>query len=383
MFNILNDILGQIDDNSSNISSSSENWGFNHEKENNNKVYDPFECSIDESLESEFDSFNNDKKIGPKLSVKVICNDCQVPMLINENYYECSQCGKLDELINFNSGLEGVETFNSYNTSDNSSAPIRIAGPDSHIFQNKLISNTSNYRKAQKKNTENQFDQTIYQYQGPKPPKHIVQEAAELYNKIQQHCIKRGDVRKGTMAACLYRICDINNITRKPKEIANIFGISQSEFSNGEKILDDLKSQGLITFKEINNPEENRMHSFLNMYFESLKIPIDDEEIEIDPDLKEAKILRPNYKSFACKLIKITEKYKISHSSIMSSKCAGVIYVISTKCKELKIKKEHIENTCKISRSTFGRFHKEIMNILKSESHPAKPELETLFKMLD
>ena len=134
--------------------------------------------------------------------------------------------------------------------------------------------------------------------------------------------------------------------------------------------------KNLIQVKEnILNLEESRMNSFLDIYFNSLNIPIDDESFIPEK--------RPNYKRFACQLIRISDKYKIAISSIMSSKCAGAIYILSLKRKELKIKKEMIENKCEISKSTFNRFYKEINKILQPDStHIAKPELEDLFKIL-
>lgn len=335
---------------------------------NNKKIYDPFDTE-------ESDTDTEPEIIQPTPFARVLCTGCQSELSISNGKYECLKCGLIEEY--FGNDIDSIEiTETSYNTSESSVNPIQISGPNYHKYQKKLISTTSNYKKTQKKNTEEQIEDIIYQHKGSKPHKSIILEAAELYYKIQQYCIKRGDVRKGTMAACLYKICDLHNITRKPKEIADIFNIPQNELSNGQKILDNLISQGLIQFKEvIIDPEEKRMQSFLNMYFEALKIPTDPEN-ETFPE-------RPNYKDFSVKLIRFTEIKRIAKSSIMSSKCAGTIHILSVKRKELKINKDMIEKECNISRSTFSRFNKDLEKIIKNPDDPNHLELLNIYRLLD
>lgn len=302
-----------------------------------------------------------------KLTDYSLCKNCNIRMHLcnNEMLYECEKCGQLIEhLIN-------EETIsNSYNTSDSVASPIQISGPNNYMYQKKLVSNISNYRKTQRKTTLTKMTDIIYQFRGNQPPKKIIEEAAELYFSIQQYCIKRGEVLKGTMAACLYRVCDINNITRKPKEIASMFNIQQCELSNGEKIINELESQGLIKIKTQNKKE--KIDSFLNRYFESLGIP-------------------DKYLEFAKRLIRFTEKYHISDSSIVSSKCAGTIYLIIEKTKnntnsetQIKTTREDIEKECQISKSTFSRFANNVNDVLNCRDPIKKrmvSRLRHLFKI--
>lgn len=368
------------------------------------KIYDPFDIpEIENEIEVDFKKNIDDNlrfKKSSNNSNTLLCIDCNGKMFRSLRGMECEKCGKIEDdigndidIINSENGNGSSDIVNSYNTSDTSATPIRISGPNNYIYQKKLVSSTSNYKKTQKKNTNDQMINYVYQYKGSTPPKNVVLEAAELYYSVQQHCIKRGEVRKGTMAACLYRICIIHNITRKPKEISDIFEISQSELSNGEKILDELVASGLIKIKDINsmntqssnlsitqsglniNQDDKQMHAFLNRYFESLNIPVDEDGfIPID---------RPNYKEFSCKLIRFTKKYRIAESSIMSSKCAGVVYILSTKRKELQIKRDMIEKECSISKSTFSRFSQSVFGVLNSDEllyKKVKNRLKNLFK---
>lgn len=330
------------------------------------KIFDPFDTpESDDDVDEEHVSISS-----------IICVDCNIKMIIksSEMVYECQQCGRLEDNvgndIDITTESNSSEVVNNYNTSDSSAAPIRISGPNNYIYQKKLVSSTSNYKKTQKKNTNDQIINAVYQYKGSTPPKNIVLEAADLYCSVQQHCIKRGDVRKGTMAACLYMVCINNNITRKPKEISDIFDIPQSELSNGEKILDDLIASGLITPKSDNqivssDPKSSQIMAFLDRYFECINIQSN------------------YYKTFAFNLVTFTRKYRIAESSVVSSKCAGAIYVLSLRKKELDIKKETIEQECCISKSTFSRYAHCVFDMLNStdeKNKKVRSRLRNLFK---
>jgi transcription initiation factor TFIIIB Brf1 subunit/transcription initiation factor TFIIB len=296
-----------------------------------------------------------------------VCSECETPMYRSAMEYICDQCGKIDPIIGGDIDIAehgGPEGVNDYNTSSNSAAPVRITGPNSYIFQKKLISTTSNYKKQQRRNTLDELNTILHQYDGPKPPPNVVKQAAEFYYQVQQHCIKRGNVRRGTMAACLYRKCIENGISRKPKEIAAIFGLPQTELSNGEKILDDLFSEGKLgssaetsdtlvdndASAKVNQfyfKEQKELISYLARYFESLNIP-------------------ETYMEFAQSLVHFTIKYRIAESSIMSSKCAGVIYILSLKVPELNISGNDISASCVISKSTFNRYYRDVIATLNS-----------------
>ena len=288
------------------------------------------------------------------------CDACQCEMSRFELRYVCENCGCEEEIAGDDSeaamsyyskgGGERGDNIGSYNTSGHSAAPLRVRGPKAYRYQKKLIGSVSNYKVQQKKNTVEEMKNAIYQFKGAKIPNDVATAAANLYYEVQQHQIRRGEVRKGTLAACLYRMCIKYKITRKPKEIAAIFGIPQNDLSNGEKILDDLAARGLI--------EANKKKMFFNIgeladdfvsrYFESLGIAID----------------HPDYKPFVTLLIQFTTDKHIADSSVPSTKCAGAIYILTSRRKELKIRRDKIQSACKISKSTFIRYAKAVFEAL-------------------
>lgn len=304
------------------------------------------------------------------------CGGETQPMM-SGGYLVCTTCGRC-EPYGGNDVVDhgGAGNVSNYNSSENSAIPVTIIGPGHHAYQRKLTCVTSNYKKTQRKTTIEQMTRTVFQYQGNKIPQNLVLAAAEFYCSVQMHCIKRAKVRIGTMAACLYRVCRDNGITRKPKEIADIFGIAQNDLSGGDKILDDLVSQNLITPPKVAGASANRdsgfyydhqteTENFLRRYFEALQIPIE------VTDAAGQQVKSPYYE-FVHSLIRFTVKYHIADNSITSSKCAGSIYILVSRCKELQIDRSRLEREFSISKSTFNRFSKAVFEELRNEDPEKK-----------
>jgi transcription initiation factor TFIIIB Brf1 subunit/transcription initiation factor TFIIB len=319
----------------------------------------------------------------------VICDECNQMMYVSslsgtgstDQAYICSNCGRVEELCGtgYNGGAEEVSEaisairMEAMNDNSVENAGGRTAATSSVVADptadpgsiKKIAASANNYKRQQLRTTVEQMTNFMYQYDGPKLPANVVADAADMYFRVQQYCIKRGEVRKGTMAACLYRKCKEAQINRKPKEIAVIFGISQSELSNGEKILDDLYAKGClkdIGTKLFQFDEQSHISSFLDRYFELFNLPA-------------------QYKIFAERLIRFTEKYHIVPGSIVSSKCAGAIYLITNKLPELGVTTRHIVAGCRISKSTFTRFYVSIQETLNGVD-PAKDRVRSRLRRI-
>lgn len=271
--------------------------------------------------------------------------------------YVCDKCGFIEHnMVEVDVEHHGV--------SSNAAVPMRIQGPRSQKHQRKLTGQTSDYRIAQKRATLEQMIAYVHRYQGNKVPMNVIEDAAKYYYAMQErHIIKRGSVREGIMASCMYRKCREYGVARKPKEIIAIFGVSQSELSQGEKILDDLHARGLLP-RLLMSSEEAQARSFVVRYLEALRIPKENE-------------------TFATRLVRFTIKYNIAESSITSSKCAGAIYFLAEKYKDLNITREQIAAKCAISKSTFIRFHGAICAVLADKDplkKPVRARLRQIFK---
>jgi transcription initiation factor TFIIIB Brf1 subunit/transcription initiation factor TFIIB len=251
-----------------------------------------------------------------------------------KNSYSCTQCG-LDTVIIEQDGEFSISIIDNYNTNESCSLSIKIVGKDSYKYQKALCRTSSDYSKIQSNNTNKQLSRFNAQSVGSKLPIIILKEAAELYGNIQKFkIVRRGNGRKGTLGSCICFICDIHNITKKPKEIAMFLGIEESYLSKGDKLLRRLYAEHKIDIPVHHNPKD----AYILQYFESLAI-----------DNK--------YKPFVSELIDRASQVDMmgENNSRISTKCAGVIYTLNVQM-DLKITKSDIVKYCKISKSTFIRY---------------------------
>lgn len=331
-------------------------------------IVKPFACYDDREFENILGA-QNQYNSNELLSEIPICETCKCQMAKFDLRYVCENCGCEEEILGDDTDaaaeyyVRGGTTGN--NSTGTSSAPLRINGPGAHMLQKKLIGSVSDYKVQQRKNTVEDMTNINYQYNGPKLPNDVILAGAELYCQVQQFEILRQDVRKGTQAACVYRKCSQFGITRKPKEIADMWGITQTDLSAGEKILDKLEAEGKIE----STPDQRffnadkEIENFTDRYFEDLNIPF-----------------KKDYKNFVTQLIRFTLDKHIADSSVPSSKCAGAIYILTQQCEELGITWNEIQTKCKISKSTFTRFAKTVMDVAESSCDAPAPGREHLNK---
>jgi transcription initiation factor TFIIIB Brf1 subunit/transcription initiation factor TFIIB len=297
--------------------------------------------------EGEFDDLDDDI---PSIECQEewrTCPDCNIRMQPMKNSYKCTQCGR-DNAVLEQDGEFSASIIENYNTNANCSLSIKIVGKDSYKYHKALLRTASDYSKIQSTNTNKQLSRFNSQSKEGKLPIIILKESAELYGSIQKcNIVRRGNGRKGTLGACIGFVCNIHNITKKPKEISIFLNIEESYLSKGDKLLRKLHSEGKIDIPVHHNPKE----AYIFQYFESLGI-----------DNK--------YKMFISVLID-----HASHSDMMgennsriSTKCAGAIYTLKMQ-ESLMISKTDIVFYCKISKSTFIRYYEYLVQnrrLLKS-----------------
>jgi Transcription factor TFIIB repeat len=355
---------------------------------------------------------------GRKIDSRNYCDECDMIMEKDQfdnglTGYVCGKCGKQGEycyenVIDASDLLSTGNESSNYNTSSGSSIPLTIMGPGGKAQKRGIISNNASYKKTQERTTRSQIQNTLSGTDsGQRIPEDIIRDAANLFLHIQEKkIILRGGRRRGTMAACLDRKCRQRGLPRKCGEIARMFQIDRETLSVGHRILDGFLENGIIGGDEINFKDydgEIEIIGYINRYFKSLGIPLDDGHGnygDMSVDFMEEKAAgglehidafsgkngHPNYKQFSLDLINFTRQFKIADTSMDSSKCAGVIYIVAMRFSELKISTENIERECDISKSTFCKFSREVDKILNTDeehSQKCKRKLHHLFKKYD
>jgi Zn finger protein HypA/HybF involved in hydrogenase expression len=313
--------------------------------------------TIISNMNSALDIFNNDD-VFEKKKIKEVekidykqCPSCLIPCKIHETMLICESCG-LERVWDCHShNLYSMTINQDYNTS-NSFLTFNIVGANSYCYNRSFLKTCADYTKFRDNSNRKAIVNMIYQYPGNKPPMNVVNSCADIFDQIKNKgYVYRGDGKLGVIAACLYYASIMNNLTRTPKEIAQIIGIDEKFLSNGDRILQELNELGVITIPTNYKP----LDDYLDMYFPILEIP-------------------EKYKAFIKALIARAEKkhLHINNESRLTTKIIGCIYLLTRRVKELNhIKKETISLECgNISKSTFIRYYTLIVDNYKIMKKP-------------
>jgi len=302
--------------------------------------------------------------------------------------YICSLCGTIDKIVGGNvdniSGVSNISMGN-YNTSSDSATPIKVSGPGTNQLQRKLQCKTSEYTKVQYRELVRLMENLVAKSKHD-IPKNVIMATAKLYHEIQKkRIIKRGAVFHGAMCACMKEMCDKNGISRKRRVLIEIFKIEPSDLSVGEKFIEELKSTGKLDrslFPDETKTEETRINGFIKAYFIDLNIPLPEEIVPaLGYENFNTDVEHPDYYDFVERLIRFSIKFKVAMSSIASSKCAGALFMLATRCPGLKITVQKISKVCDISISTFKRYY-TVINDLLTTPDPRKKRLKNKLKHL-
>ncbi len=173
-------------------------------------------------------------------------------------------------------------------------------------------------------------------------PKQILESGSNMAMEIKGiGTNKRGDQKKGLYAAIISTIASTSGYALAPEETAELMKIKKSHQSNGYKIIRELVEIGKIQKFNLTNC----ITEFTCRFLKILDIP-------------------QHYSKFIVELISRAEQKKlyVIHECCSTTKCAGAIYMLVTRVKELRhITKEDIQKKLKISITTFKKYYTLIL----------------------
>ncbi len=282
-------------------------------------------------------SLEKELKVEPLINYKK-CPDCGIYCKKNENFLICEQCGLEREYDEFNTELYSNSVNSSYNTSNTSFMPFKIIGKGNvYGYSRSLYKTCANYSSYRSNHNKRDILNKIYRYEKSRIPISVCNQTADLFDQIKQHeCVYRGNSKWGIIGACLYYICIMNGITRSPREIAEIIEVDDRFISHGDRILQKLNEENIISIPVDARP----IADYINQFLLALNISL-------------------IYKQFIIDIIERAEKKHVyigvNCQSRDTSKCIGAIYLLCTRIPALKyITKNDISEKCiNISKSTF------------------------------
>jgi transcription initiation factor TFIIIB Brf1 subunit/transcription initiation factor TFIIB len=196
-----------------------------------------------------------------------ICETCGGQLEKEDEYYSCVECEKIYEDIQDPVDTEKLMHQNSINSH------VKIVGPNAYSLQSNLYKTSiSNYSAIQKKTIKNILDTCAKKYtdrgMSSPIPINIRRKAIDLYNEVQQYCIKRSETKNVIIAACIHYAGVEMGFVPTNQEIADFMELSTRGIAKGINFLIKLRSEGKLSF----DTNQNTLGSMIKTYFEYLDI---------------------------------------------------------------------------------------------------------------
>jgi predicted nucleic acid-binding Zn-ribbon protein len=306
-------------------------------------IHDPFGILTDinyyELLE-DFRSMQFETEIPP--SVSNFCTQCGsiLHRSINNITNTCSTCGCTTDEIS----EEAIDVNDIMNNK------IRIVGYNSNQFQPNLYrSDNGNICMLQKKQILGEYKEYRQKFieLGERAfPLNACELATELYNKIQQHCVKRSQNKKAIMAACLWQACLTIDFAPSKIEIARFMQLPHKGIARGNNFIRSLVSEGQLDI----DPNIDTIYPEIRTLFLQMSY-IGDQYKKLHDIIHD--------------LIQLSIEKSIGINSLSRSKVIGSTYIVLRRSKHWDIitnvpnsTKDFCRN--KIRKNTIDRFITEI-----------------------
>jgi transcription initiation factor TFIIIB Brf1 subunit/transcription initiation factor TFIIB len=180
--------------------------------------------------------------------------------------------------------------------------------------------------------------------------------AKDLYIRLVEHCDRRGISRTSVVASCIYSSLKIVGQPRKPKEIADIFHLSSTQFTKSFKYFQEVLSmanqRGLLGDKNIPASLSSTRASDYIAHPLS-KLPV-----------SRAAFLQ--IKEAATKIAEVAEEKELCPENMPPSLAAGVIALVLPRHGHPEITNERIASVCGVSEGTLVKCLRKLEAALDS-----------------
>lgn len=293
------------------------------------------------------------------------CPSCQSENLESEELLICKNCGVIVE-----QPLDTGAEFRFFGADDRSSTdPCRIGAPTDSRFPSSTLG-TMILARAQGGNSSNRiamarvrryhtwnllpykersllqvFEQLSLAATNHGLDGRTIDIAKDLYIRLVEHCDRRGMSRTSVVASCIYSALKIVGQPRKPKEIADIFHLSSTQFTKCFKYFQEVISmanqRGLLGDKNIPASLSSTRASDY-----------------IAHPLSRLPVSRATYMQIAAAATSIAclaEDREICPENMPPSLAAGVIAYCLPRMGHPEIKTERVANVCGVSEGTLTK----------------------------
>jgi transcription initiation factor TFIIB len=281
-----------------------------------------------------------------KVSEEIDCCLIDDNVVLDDGNYVCKVCNNVVSRF-----IDSQAEWRYYGHEDNkTSDPTRCGAPINELLPNSSLGSiiscqmfenqtmrlirkyhTWNSMSYKERSLYNIFDNITVNAANSGISPSIIEEAKNLYKKLSESKISRGDNRHGLIASSIYMSCKTHKVPRSAKEIAKIFNLKTTTMTKGCK-----KFQDLIKIEL----ESTNANDFIERFCSKLHISSEIREL--------------------CKhIIQKSTELNVVSSNTPPSIAAATIYmcVLITKT---NISKKDISNVCEISQVTLSKCYKKL-----------------------
>jgi transcription initiation factor TFIIIB Brf1 subunit/transcription initiation factor TFIIB len=270
------------------------------------------------------------------------CPRCQGRMMLSEHEYVCEECRYVQEA----DGMGGADGEDDGPKKAMYQSRLRVVGPRASAYQPDLdrSSNSSDNAAAQIRQIFEEFLSYRIAFiatGGRAYPEEAFQRAAEMYNDVQKHHVKRSQNKLTIMAACLWFACVELEFVPPKSEVARLMQLQRGGIARGEN---SIRAMAAVNQTSI---EVNRdtCKQEINTTFLNLK--------EVGERLGH---LMPAVEA----VVRHAIKKKIGTSSLLRSKVVATTFIVfqrharvsGTKC----ISQQELCQLCQIRKNTIDNF---------------------------
>jgi transcription initiation factor TFIIB len=327
--------------------------------DNLNDLMTDYRIENDDNIWNLFNSFDSDKPNEVKEKPIIIetvhidsCFHCNSKHLIlDEGNYVCLDCGTLFERF-----IDTAAEWRYYGHEDSKmSDPTRCGLPTNDLLPDSslgtIIGNKNGecyemriLRKYQMWNSMTYKERTLYNIFDTLTinavnsgiPSTIIDEAKNLYKKLSELKLSRGDNRAGLIASSIYMSCKTHNVPRSAKEIADIFNLKTTVMNKGCK-----KFQEILKLELASSNASDFILRFCS-------------KLNLDREIKDISLY----------VVNKADELNITSESSPVSLAAGAIYLVCIISKTEVIKKEMAAAT-NVSMVTISKCYKKLFNYRK------------------
>ena len=330
---------------------------------------------VPQNVKDMFKQMNEIRSSESSMSVKELsqeqkndytCRYCEESSLSEEEgVVVCTSCGYENDIV-ITTSQEWRSFSDSAPGKDDPSRcgmPVNPLLPQSSLGTVISGKGSQSYRKLQLQNAMPSAEKTLWEAiknirdaaLKAQIPGVIADKGCLLYAALSHNeKLKRGNSRRGLQANCMYVFCKAENsgFFISPERLAELFGISATEFREGQKIFGEISYRKTMT----QTPDSAWSEKFSSSRKEFVKPTTPENYVQkagVSLKFKEDQIAEIIY------IVRTTEKLALVSKKMPQSIAAGCI-ILYVKEKKLKIPAKRISEICGVSDITGSSTFKEL-----------------------